>query len=120
MCLVVMNMRKWKVMICVMLCLLTGCASTNAMGCKVKSSETLFISKKYSRVIADKGFDTFIGLTAFTSEKEFEEYLSIVEENWVYLGQLFDIYHDYEGVNNIKTITLNFRHFLGYLKNKYI
>lgn len=62
---------------------------------------------KYS----DSFFDTFNTLTrvvAYTkSEQEFNYYFTKIHARFQELHQLFDIYNDYEGINNIKTINDN-------------
>ena len=63
---------------------------------------------KHSGQILDGGFDTFIQLIAYTqSEDEFEDYLALTKERFQYYNALFDRYHNYEGINNLKTINDN-------------
>lgn len=53
-------------------------------------------------------FDTFSTLTMYTSSQE--EFTNISDElhsELINLNRLFDIYNDYEGINNIKTINDN-------------
>ncbi|MBR2809436.1 MAG: FAD:protein FMN transferase [Erysipelotrichaceae bacterium] len=60
---------------------------------------------KYSNTSAEGCFDTYVSLIAYTeSEEEFNHYFDIVKENFMTYHQLFDIYHEYEGINNLKTI----------------
>lgn len=50
-------------------------------------------------------FDTHIIFSAYTkTEDEFNKYFRVVKEDYNRLHKLYDIYNDYEGVNNIKTI----------------
>jgi thiamine biosynthesis lipoprotein len=50
-------------------------------------------------------FDTVVTFTAFTKdEDDFERYAGIVRGEMDRLHGLFDIYNDYEGLNNVKTI----------------
>lgn len=50
-------------------------------------------------------FDTLTNITIYThSEEEFEEYAALVKTELEHYHQLFDIYHDYKNVNNVKTI----------------
>ena len=50
-------------------------------------------------------FDTHIIFSAYTkSEDEFKNYFKIVKDDFTRLHKLYDLYNDYEGVNNIKTI----------------
>jgi thiamine biosynthesis lipoprotein len=53
-------------------------------------------------------FDTRTEIVGFaTSEEEFRKQADVVKERLVYYNNLYDIYNDYEGVNNIKTINDN-------------
>ncbi|MDR1021298.1 MAG: FAD:protein FMN transferase [Synergistaceae bacterium] len=50
-------------------------------------------------------FDTVVSFTAFTKdEAEFEKYLEVVRDEMTRLHRLFDIYNDYEGIVNIKSV----------------
>ncbi len=50
-------------------------------------------------------FDTVTTVTGYAkSQKDFSEKLGLLEEKLAHYHQLFDIYHTYDGVNNIKTI----------------
>lgn len=53
-------------------------------------------------------FDTVVTVMAYAhSEEEFNKILDLAHESFLKLHKLFDIYHDYEGINNIKTINDN-------------
>ncbi len=53
-------------------------------------------------------FDTFTTFTVYAEDAgQFEEYKTLVESELDNYHQLFDIYHSYNGVNNIKTINDN-------------
>ena len=53
-------------------------------------------------------FDTHVVFTAYTADREaFETYAGIVHEEMLRLHRLFDIYHDYGGVANLKTVNDN-------------
>lgn len=53
-------------------------------------------------------FDTITKIVGYTqSEEEFTEYSHIIRDNLKEYHQLYDIYNDYEGINNIKTINDN-------------
>jgi thiamine biosynthesis lipoprotein len=53
-------------------------------------------------------FDTIVSFTAFAeSEEEFQRYAEIVRGEMSRLHRLFDIYHEYDGLLNIKTINDN-------------
>lgn len=85
------NMKKIILMI-LSICLLCGCQ---------KEKELI----KHNEQILDAGFDTFIQLLAYTEDDDtYDMYLKQVKETYVYYNKLFDRYHTYEGINNIKTI----------------
>ncbi len=72
-----------------------------AMGCEGDSNEHF---NRYSDSIFDT-FDTLVQFVAYAeSEEEFGEYFEHAHERLTELHRLFDIYHTYDGVNNIKTI----------------
>lgn len=53
-------------------------------------------------------FDTLVQVVAYTkSEEEFRRYFEAVKTCFERLHKLFDIYHNYEGINNLKTINDN-------------
>lgn len=53
-------------------------------------------------------FDTVVTVMAYArSEKDFNGMLDMAHENFIKLHKLFDIYHNYEGINNIKTVNDN-------------
>ena len=53
-------------------------------------------------------FDTRTDIVGYsTSEEEFTEQVSLLKEKLEYYHKLYDIYNDYEGINNIKTINDN-------------
>ena len=63
--------------------------------------------KKYQVEFFDL-FDTYISFTAYTnSQEEFDRLSQIVYDELLRLHQLFDIYYDYEGITNLKTINDN-------------
>lgn len=62
------------------------------------------ILEKYSGSFFDT-FDTIVQVVGYTeSEEEFDEYLTYIEDRFVHLNKLYDIYNEYDGINNIKTI----------------
>ncbi len=72
-------------------CLLTGCGAGHTL--------QRFSSQHYGL------FDTVIVFTAYTEDREqFDCYDSILMDELTACHRLFDIYHDYEGISNIKTI----------------
>lgn len=53
-------------------------------------------------------FDTIITVMAYArSQEEFDDVVSTVRETFIRLHKLFDIYHNYEGLSNIKMINDN-------------
>jgi thiamine biosynthesis lipoprotein len=50
-------------------------------------------------------FDTVTRIVAYTESKdEFTKYAELIHDKLEEYHQLYDIYHDYEGINNVKTI----------------
>ena len=50
-------------------------------------------------------FDTRTEIVGFAKDKEkFAEDAQLIKDRLIYYNQLYDIYNDYPGVNNIKTI----------------
>lgn len=61
--------------------------------------------QKYSSTTTESGFDTPITLIAYTEdEKTFQTFFKQMKKDFLHYHQLFDKYHDYPGINNIKTI----------------
>jgi len=53
-------------------------------------------------------FDTVTMITGYAdSQQDFSEKLELLQAKLVYYHQLYDIYHTYDGVNNLKTINDN-------------
>ncbi len=62
---------------------------------------------RYSATFLDV-FDTQTEIVGYgTSEEEFTALVEQLKEKLIYYNNLYDIYNDYEGVNNIKTINDN-------------
>jgi len=62
---------------------------------------------KYSYTFYDV-FDTVIQVVAYAkNEEEFNTYMKDLEERFTELHRLYDRYHNYEGINNIRTINDN-------------
>lgn len=50
-------------------------------------------------------FDTVIQIVGYArNQRDFEKMAKLAESRFMELHRLFDIYHDYDGINNIKTI----------------
>ena len=81
--------------------LLTGCAAP-----------TDTISKKRYQASFLTLFDTVTSIVGYAeTEEEFKSITDEIHDQLELYHQLFDIYNDYEGINNIKTINdLTFRH----------
>ena len=73
------------------------------VGCRGMSDKY----SKYSDSLFDV-FNTLITVVAYTpSEKEFDSHFATMRERFRKLHQLYDIYNDYQGINNVKTINDN-------------
>jgi len=64
---------------------------------------------RFSNVLIDVGFnDAPVTFVAYTeNEAEFNQYQEILRDEILVLGQLFDKYNNYDGLNNLKTINDN-------------
>ena len=82
-------MKKAYIGIIILLLMLSSCKSTY----------------KGSDVCYDCGFNTIWNYTLYCDNAEsYQNYQKIIHDSAKYYHQLFDIYHNYEGLNNIKTI----------------
>ena len=88
---------KRLLIVLLLACLLTGCAS----GSKMPEQ------KQYTASFLDV-FDTVTSITGKeSSEESFRVKTQAVHDTLLEYHQLFDIYHDYEGINNLKTVNDN-------------
>jgi len=95
MCRVVKESRWWVGFILAVL-LLTGCTA--------KADQLDVVYPKYSDSFFD-AFDTMTQVVAYTeSEEQFQQYFEQIHKRFLELHQLYDIYNNYEGLNNVKTI----------------
>lgn len=63
--------------------------------------------EKYTDSFFDT-FDTVVTVMGYTkSKEEFDGYLEKIEAEFIRLNKLYDIYNNYDGINNIKTINDN-------------
>ena len=64
---------------------------------------------RFSNVLIDVGFnDAPVTFVAYTeNEAKFNQFQEILRDEILVLGQLFDKYNNYEGLNNLKTINDN-------------
>lgn len=85
----------WRKCIClglVIVCLLSGCSSSGIQ------------QKQYSASFLDL-FDTITTIIGYAeSEEEFQKKIQPVHDMLLEYHQLFDIYHEYEGMQNLKTV----------------
>lgn len=91
-----MKKRVWKSLgsLLLALALLTGCGRT----------EETAESKRYQATFLDL-FDTVTTIVGFAkTEEEFEKAAEMIHGELERYHQLFDIYNDYEGISNLKTI----------------
>lgn len=79
------------------------CSSLLLTACVVKTPNQSV--KTYSDLTLDSGFDTFLQYQETTDDKAtFDQHFELVKTEFKHLNDLFDIYNNYEGVNNLKTI----------------
>ncbi|NLU52928.1 MAG: FAD:protein FMN transferase [Clostridiaceae bacterium] len=94
-------MKKYSI-ICLFICaavLLTGC---NIFG---KANNSGY--DKYSYEFLGT-FDTVVQIMGYAkTQKEFEDMASIAKKRFEELNKLYDVYNNYDGINNIKTINDN-------------
>ena len=65
------------------------------------------ITDKYTVNFLDV-FDTSTDITGFAaSQNDFNKEANLIKEQLTYYNNLYDIYNDYDGLNNIKTINDN-------------
>lgn len=67
-------------------------------------------SQKYQKFSGEflDTFDTSVIVMAYaSSQEEFDDILKTVYDTFANLHKQFDIYHDYDGINNVKTINDN-------------
>ncbi len=62
--------------------------------------------KTFSETVSYYYFNTVSQISSYgdTSKSEFENYVKTVDETLGYYHKLFDIYYEYSGINNIRTI----------------
>jgi thiamine biosynthesis lipoprotein len=89
--------KKIMALICYVLTLMQGCS--------VELSPGSFSKYSYEFLGA---FDTAIQFMGYArNEREFADMARLGEDRFMELHRLFDIYNDYDGINNIKTINDN-------------
>lgn len=76
----------------VMSLILSGCSATK-------------IEKFSVKLIEDEMFDTVVTFITYTEdEQEFDQYTEELKKEYAYYHKLYDKYHTYPGINNIRTI----------------
>ncbi|MBR2595658.1 MAG: FAD:protein FMN transferase [Solobacterium sp.] len=89
--------NKCNAKLILILSLLTGCSA---------GSENR--PARFSAVTTEAGFDTVITLQEWVdSQEEFTRHFTMVQGQFRHYNDLFDIYNDYEGIANIRTINEN-------------
>ncbi len=89
-------MKKLTALLCTLCLLLAGCGAGALPG-----------PTRYNATFLDL-FDTATTVVGFADSKEgFEATVGQLQEELRRYHQLFDIYHDYEGLNNLKTVNDN-------------
>ena len=85
------------------LSLLTGCGGSG----KTSSTGTSAGAQRFSTIFYD-AFDTVTQVIAYCdSEEEFDRQMDALHADLLEYHQLYDIYDDYDGVVNVKTINDN-------------
>ena len=80
---------------------------SSLFGCTMPNSKTE--PKIHSKIISYAHFNTASQIFAYgdISDDTFESYVTTADETLEYYHKLFDIYYEYSGVNNVKTINKN-------------
>ena len=87
-------------MISLLAAVLTGCGGP-ALPAGAEANGAL---QKFSGYLFD-AFDTVITVTAYCKDQtQFDGYMEAAEEEFLRYHRLFDIYHTYPGMNNLKTV----------------
>jgi thiamine biosynthesis lipoprotein len=82
---------------CFLLLTITGCRTQPAAGKYTRFSDTFMGT-----------FNTVIVVVAYAeTEEEFSTYYEMIQVRYQELHKLYDIYNDYDGINNIKTVNDN-------------
>ena len=59
--------------------------------------------RQYSETLTDVGFDTFVTYTETTDEETFQTHLDYIKQQFSHYNELFDYYHTYDDLNNLKS-----------------
>ena len=97
-------------------------ALTAFTGCQKSRDSNGDGRQKFSQMIIGQEdlFSTVISVTAYRdSQDEFDGMIDLITKKYTYLNDLYDIYNDYDGVNNVYCVLVGFRfcqiQFLGFL-----
>ncbi len=92
-------MKRRIFSVCIAAALLAAVLS----GCSTRAAETATLNRYQATFLTL--FDTVTTMVGYAeTEEEFTEVVQEVHDELLEYHQLFDIYNDYEGINNIKTI----------------
>lgn len=96
-------MKKFLSIVLALVCFLLPLAACKKGITEKKEYETR------TKTVSYVHFNTVSTISSYgdTTAEEFEEYVKIADEMLGYYHKLFDIYYEYAGVNNIKTINDN-------------
>lgn len=75
------------------------------VGCNAQKDETM---KRFQKTSTTSGFDTTMILIGYAEdEATFNQYFDLMHQSFLSYHELFDKYHTYEGIHNIKSINDN-------------
>ena len=88
--------------------LLTGCAGGSTQSTASVATASAQAQSSYANSCLDCGFDTVFSLRVYdVSQDEFSTSYQEAADLFTYYNNLFDIYNNYDGLNNLKTINDN-------------
>ncbi len=93
-----------KIISLLLLLLFSFSAMFSFWGCNERKNHTT-----HSKTVSNVYFNTVTLISTYgnVSKAKFDEYVKITDEMFDYYHKLFDIYYEYAGVNNIRTINRN-------------
>ena len=99
-------MRRAKRLLAALACL--GLCLGLLAGCSSQPKTTVSDNAQRFTAYYFDVFDTMTQVIAYCdSQAEFDEQMDALHQDLVAYHQLYDIYNDYDGINNIKTINDN-------------
>lgn len=85
--------------------LISAAMALTLSGCTVAGQKTATMSDLYSNISLDAGFDTVFYYQEYNADTDAAKaHFDTAVSLFSHYNQLFDIYNDYDGINNIKTI----------------